>query len=142
MKIFSALTLLTLTLVPLSARAETRGTDAALGALSGALVFGPVGAVAGAVVGFTAGPAIGNSWGVNGKGRPRYRARARSPQMESRVNPDPAAPNSAAMNQGGQASAPKVPAVSAAASAQARMPTQPATAPAAPVKAPPAQGFE
>ncbi|HWX59772.1 hypothetical protein [Bradyrhizobium sp.] len=142
MKIFSALILLTLTLMPLSARAETRGTDAALGALSGALVFGPVGAVAGAVVGFTAGPAIGNSWGVNGKGRPRYRAGARSRPMESRVSPDPAAPNRAAMNQGGQAIAPKVPDDNAAASAQARMPTPPATAPAAPVKAPPAQGFE
>ena len=142
MKIFSALTLLTLTLVPLSARAEMRGTDAALGALSGALVFGPVGAVAGAVVGFTAGPAIGNSWGVNGKGGPRYRARARSRQMESRVTPDQAASNRAAMNQGEQSSAPKVPADNASGSAQARMPTQPASAPAAPVKAPPAQGFE
>jgi hypothetical protein len=42
---------------------ERRGSDAALGALSGAVVFGPVGAVAGAVVGFTAGPSIAHSWG-------------------------------------------------------------------------------
>ena len=42
---------------------EHRGGDAALGALSGAVVFGPVGAVAGAVVGYTAGPSIARSWG-------------------------------------------------------------------------------
>jgi hypothetical protein len=42
---------------------ERRGSDAALGALSGAVVFGPVGAVAGAVVGYTAGPSIAHSWG-------------------------------------------------------------------------------
>jgi hypothetical protein len=70
------------------AQAETRGTDAALGALSGALVFGPVGAV----VGFTAGSAIGNSWGVNGNSRARYRARTRSRQTQSRATADQAAP--------------------------------------------------
>jgi hypothetical protein len=37
-----------------------------LGALSGAVVLGPVGAVAGAVIGFTAGPAISHSWGTRG----------------------------------------------------------------------------
>lgn len=42
---------------------EHRGGDAALGALSGAVVLGPVGAVAGAVVGYTAGPSIARSWG-------------------------------------------------------------------------------
>ncbi len=42
---------------------EHRGGDAALGALSGAVVFGPIGAVAGAVVGYTAGPSIAHSWG-------------------------------------------------------------------------------
>ena len=48
-----------------SARAEERFGDAALGALSGGLVFGPVGLVAGAVVGFTAGPTIAGSWRAN-----------------------------------------------------------------------------
>jgi hypothetical protein len=139
MKIFGTLTLLTLTLVPLSAQAETRGTDAALGALSGALVFGPVGAVAGAVVGFTAGPAIGNSWGANGK-RARYRARTQPREMESRANR--AAPTDTAAPQAGQASAPAVPADNSVASAQARMPAPPTNPPAPQAKAPPVQGFE
>ena len=77
MKTLGVLTILTLAVLPFAARAGDRGTDAALGAVSGAVVFGPVGAVAGALVGFTAGPAIGHSWGVNGSGR-RYRHRAQA----------------------------------------------------------------
>jgi hypothetical protein len=42
---------------------EHRGGDAALGALSGAVVFGPIGAIAGAAVGYTAGPSIAHAWG-------------------------------------------------------------------------------
>ncbi len=42
--------------------AQERAGDAVLGALSGAVVLGPVGAVAGAVVGYTAGPSISRSW--------------------------------------------------------------------------------
>lgn len=42
---------------------EHRGGDAALGALSGAVVFGPIGAIAGAAVGYAAGPSIAHSWG-------------------------------------------------------------------------------
>src|SRR6266545_1576802 len=53
-----------LTFAPAVALAQGRGGDAALGALSGAVVFGPVGAVAGAVVGYTAGPSIARSWGL------------------------------------------------------------------------------
>jgi hypothetical protein len=56
------------------ARAQGRAGDAALGAVSGAVVLGPVGAVAGAVIGYTAGPAIAHSWGV---GRSTSRSRAR-----------------------------------------------------------------
>jgi hypothetical protein len=54
------------------ASAQERAGSAALGAVSGAVVLGPVGAVAGALIGYTAGPAIAHSWGV---GRSRSRAR-------------------------------------------------------------------
>jgi hypothetical protein len=46
------------------AKAQERAGSAALGAVSGAVVLGPVGAVAGALIGYTAGPAIAHSWGV------------------------------------------------------------------------------
>jgi outer membrane lipoprotein SlyB len=51
-------------LTPLGAFAQERVGDAALGGLSGAIVLGPVGAVAGIVVGYAAGPAISRSWGL------------------------------------------------------------------------------
>jgi hypothetical protein len=47
-----------------SAQAQERAGPAALGALSGAVVLGPVGLVAGAVIGYTAGPEIGRAWKV------------------------------------------------------------------------------
>ncbi|MDE2332600.1 MAG: hypothetical protein KGK16_17705, partial [Bradyrhizobium sp.] len=50
-----------LAMAPSATMAQERGGDAALGALSGALVLGPVGAVAGAIVGYTAGPSISQS---------------------------------------------------------------------------------
>src|SRR5262245_58964630 len=50
--------------VPSATFGGERVGDAALGALSGAVVFGPVGAVAGAVIGYTAGPSIADSWGL------------------------------------------------------------------------------
>ena len=84
MKILSALTVLTLALLPLSAHAGDRGTDAAIGAVSGAVVFGPVGAVAGALVGFTAGPAIGHSWGFGGSPRRRTRYYQRAYPRDAR----------------------------------------------------------
>ena len=43
---------------PAAANAYERVTDAALGGLAGAVVFGPVGLVAGGVMGYTAGPNI------------------------------------------------------------------------------------
>jgi uncharacterized protein YcfJ len=63
------------------ARAEERIGDAALGALSGGLAFGPVGLVAGAVVGFTAGPTISRSWRAN-RHQPRQRAQAAKPRAQ------------------------------------------------------------
>jgi hypothetical protein len=57
-------------LMPVAAHAQERLGDAALGAVSGALVAGPIGLVAGGVVGFTAGPAIAHSWGLRHRSRP------------------------------------------------------------------------
>jgi predicted lipid-binding transport protein (Tim44 family) len=65
---------------------ERRGSDAALGALSGAVVFGPVGAVAGAVVGFTAGPSIAHSWGFRRSSAAR-RGRASTTGQAAGVSP-------------------------------------------------------
>ncbi len=59
-----ACVVLALSLTSAAARAEERAGDAALGAISGAVVLGPIGAVAGAVVGYTAGPRISRSWGL------------------------------------------------------------------------------
>jgi hypothetical protein len=58
-----AFSILALSLATQAAADEHRGGDAALGALSGAVVLGPIGAVAGAVVGYTAGPSIAHAWG-------------------------------------------------------------------------------
>jgi hypothetical protein len=51
---------------------DHRPGDAALGALSGAVVFGPVGAV----VGYAAGPSIARSWGFDRRGSARHRRQA------------------------------------------------------------------
>jgi len=68
---------LILLLMPAAALAQDhRPGDAALGALSGAVVLGPIGAVAGAVVGYTAGPSIARSWGFDRSGSTRHRRQA------------------------------------------------------------------
>ena len=72
MKQFLAAVVMAVSLMPLAAFAQERVGDAALGGLSGAIVFGPVGAVAGIVVGYAAGPGISRSWG---RSRPNYRYR-------------------------------------------------------------------
>ena len=112
MKILSVLTVMTVALLPLAAHAGDRGTDAALGAVSGAVVFGPVGAVAGALVGFTAGPAIGHSWGLSGSPRrhARYRQRAyyRRDAGDPRVSYNGPAPAAADANQAAPAGAPRM----------------------------------
>jgi hypothetical protein len=56
------------------AAAQERAGSAALGALSGAIVLGPVGLVAGAVIGYAAGPEIGRTL----RGKPASRAYPRS----------------------------------------------------------------
>src|SRR5258707_12166706 len=74
MKRFLAAVVMAVTLTPSVAFAQERVADAALGGLSGAIVFGPVGAVAGIVVGYAAGPGISRSWGLS-RSDPRYRGR-------------------------------------------------------------------
>jgi hypothetical protein len=79
-KITLAVTVMALSFVT-SALAQERVGDAALGALSGAVVLGPVGAVAGAVIGYTAGPSIARSWGLS-RSEPSHQGRParRSPE--------------------------------------------------------------
>ena len=69
---------LALALMSSAAMAEERPGDAALGAVSGAVVLGPIGAVAGAVIGWTAGPSISHSWRVNRASAARRARRAAS----------------------------------------------------------------
>ncbi|MCK1421902.1 hypothetical protein IVB14_19405 [Bradyrhizobium sp. 180] len=113
--------------VPASAVAQERAGDAALGALSGAVVLGPVGAVAGALVGYTAGPSIARSWGLSGS------QSARHPQPPRRAAATRVPPRTReAMAANGQTSA-------------AGNPTPPVQAePAVPAQtsAPPVQGFD
>lgn len=61
--------------VSLEAKAQERAGSAAIGAVSGAVVLGPIGAVAGALIGFTAGPAIARSWSVGRSPPPPSRVR-------------------------------------------------------------------
>jgi len=69
-------------LAPSLAQAHERLGDAALGALSGAVVAGPFGLLAGGVVGWTAGPSIARSWGLHRHSGYRD-ARARAARRES-----------------------------------------------------------
>lgn len=64
-------------LVPAMAEAQERTGDAALGALSGAVVLGPVGALAGAVIGYTQGPEISRAWGLRSSSSQRRSKSAR-----------------------------------------------------------------
>jgi hypothetical protein len=102
-------------LISFEAKAQQRAGDAALGAVSGAVVLGPIGAVAGAFIGYTAGPSISRSWRVR-----RSASRARV-QRTAQTNPAPEAQTT------GRASSPP----------PARSPE-----PAAATKLPPVQGFE
>jgi hypothetical protein len=102
-------------LVSFEAKAQERAGDAALGAVSGAVVLGPVGAVAGAFIGYTAGPSISRSWRVR-----RSASRARV-QRTAQTNAAPEPQTT------GHANSPP----------PARSPE-----PAAATKLPPVQGFE
>jgi hypothetical protein len=70
-------------MVSTAAVAGERATSAALGAVSGAVVLGPIGAVAGAFIGYTAGPSMARAWGVRGSSssarQPRRTANSDAP---------------------------------------------------------------
>jgi hypothetical protein len=74
MKVIIVAAAISLALAVSPARAQERAGSAAIGAVSGAVVLGPVGAVAGAVIGYAAGPEIARSWRMN-RSHPRHRAR-------------------------------------------------------------------
>jgi len=92
MKTMVAIAVLSLALISSTAIAEERPGDAALGAVSGAVVLGPIGAVAGAVIGWTAGPSISRSWSLH-RASPHAR-RAASPN--DRVSDIQSTPNQSA----------------------------------------------
>lgn len=64
MKKIVAAAVIAVSCISSGALAGERVGDAALGGLSGAFVFGPIGALAGVAVGYTAGPEIARSWGL------------------------------------------------------------------------------
>jgi hypothetical protein len=88
-----AFSILALSLATQASADEHRGGDAALGALSGAVVLGPIGAVAGAVVGYTAGPSIAHAWGFR-HGSAAHQ-RGRTVRQEAQVSPAQVTPTAA-----------------------------------------------
>lgn len=120
--------------VPASAAAQERAGSAALGAVSGAVVLGPVGAVAGAVIGYTAGPSIARSWGVRGSRSARHRQPPRREAYGATASAPPRARE--AMEANGQMRAASNPPVQAAPAAP------PVQATPAETTTPPVQGFD
>jgi hypothetical protein len=132
-------------LLPAAAQAQERVGDAALGALSGAVVLGPVGAVAGALVGYTAGPHIAGAWGVR-HARRTHRARAATatrPAGVAATDTAASTPARVGSTEPAQSAPVGVSAVGAAPSAE-QTPSVPMAGPsAAGTPAPvPVQGFE
>jgi hypothetical protein len=85
---------LSLALMSSAAMAQERAGDAALGAVSGAVVLGPIGAVAGALVGYTAGPSIAHSWGLRRSSTARHARRSAVAEPGPKVKDNPPAPPS------------------------------------------------
>ncbi|MBR0726618.1 hypothetical protein [Bradyrhizobium manausense] len=121
--------------VPASAIAQERAGSAALGAVSGAVVLGPVGAVAGAVIGYTAGPSIARSWGVGGSRSARHRQPPRREAYGTTVTRAPPRTREA-LEANGQMRAANNPPV------QAAPVVQPAQVAPAETTTPPVQGFD
>ena len=85
MKAFLTAVAAAATLASPAAFAQERVADAALGGLSGALVLGPVGAVAGIIVGYAAGPSISRSWSASPDYRYPDRVAQRPPASRPRL---------------------------------------------------------
>jgi hypothetical protein len=88
-----AFSILALSLATQASADGHRGGDAALGALSGAVVLGPIGAVAGAVVGYTAGPSIAHAWGFRRGSTAHHRTR--QVRQEAQMSPVQVTPTAA-----------------------------------------------
>jgi hypothetical protein len=121
MRQFLAAVVMAASLAPSGAVAQERLGDAALGGLSGALVLGPVGAVAGIVVGYTAGPSISRSWGAR-RSEPPY-------QGKTAGRPTASPTNTATLKQ-------------VAAQSVSPTPVKPASVPKRTWDSPPVMGFE
>jgi hypothetical protein len=137
MKKLLAASAIAISLAPTAALAQERAGDAVLGAVSGGLVLGPVGAAVGGVIGYTAGPSIARSWGL--KGSPPRRSGQPAKRAKS-VAPKTSAVTQGAVTQG---------AVPQGASAQGASRESPAPRPKAPAPSvgarnatPPVQAFE
>ena len=127
MKQFLAVVTIAVSLAPVGALAQERVGDAALGGLSGAIVLGPVGAVAGAVIGYTTGPAISRSWGLR-RSDPHYQDQA---AKRPAAVPSNAAPSSNAASK-----------EVAAAQSTSAAPSKPAAGTKHTWNSPPVVGFE
>jgi hypothetical protein len=94
-----AFSILALSLASQATADEHRGGDAALGALSGAVVLGPIGAVAGAVVGYTTGPSIAHAWGFRRGSAAHQRARPARQNAQASASAAQVTPTAAATPQ-------------------------------------------
>jgi len=90
-----AFSILALFLATQASADEHRSGDAALGALSGAVVLGPIGAVAGAVVGYTAGPSIAHAWGFRRGSTAHQRAHSAKQEAQAAASPAQVTPTAA-----------------------------------------------
>jgi hypothetical protein len=95
-RMVSSSLVLAIVLTSSAATAQERAGDAALGAVSGAVVLGPVGAVAGAFVGYMAGPSIANAWGLRHSSYPRRVRRAAAAEPSPNASENLPAPRSQA----------------------------------------------
>jgi hypothetical protein len=122
MKKILAAAAVTLTFAPSGVIAQERTGDAALGALSGAVVLGPIGAVAGAVVGYTAGPSIAQSWGLRRSSAPDRGVRSRRASGNAATNQKPSTQEGPTANPGEAGSATSAEKLTAQSAAQNAMP--------------------